>query len=675
MFATSPQAQYEYSAQVIHSRYFPHIDGLRTLAVLPVVIYHLLSYFCPGGYAGVDVFFVISGYLITGGIIRDLQKGDFTIASFYNRRIKRILPAYSFLLLAVLVFTSAFTTQEYVKNVGYTAFYSTFFSSNLFFFQNSGYFSPNAKGNPLLNLWSLSVEEQFYIIIPLLLIFIWKIKKERWLIYILSSLVLFSLAGSIYGMAKGHQVFVFYMLPTRAWELLAGAVVAMAPEVKMQRAAPALGLLGTACLFYPYIFYTSQTAFPGFAALPSVLGSCLVIRYGSVGWVGRVLTLPAFVGIGKISYSLYLWHWPIIVCWTYATFGRKQPADYLGMTVLSFALAYVSWRWVEMPVRRNQHWQPKHSFQFAATALVCLACYSFLVYGTKRLEQHLGFTITRSNFYTMTRTDKICRQRHIRELVAADLEKCDPNAVRLLGKKDGAPSFVVWGNSHAGGFFSAMDSLATDAGKTGYFVNFLASPVLNVYVPLRCDFTSWEHFQRPEQTAAILDWIVKNREIQEVYLIARWPKVYPKNAFASGKGTPAPVTPEENRRLFQEGLKETCQQLHDSGKRVVIFTSVAEPKFFVHETKEKERIFPWAKAHPTDIPATAYENDNAEVNSVLKDLAARGLATVIPVHKAFLRGDHYITMDAKKVYYSDDNHLSLEGIDVARQYLAPLLWK
>ena len=643
-----------------HSKYYPHIDGIRTLAIIPVVLFHLLSLLCPGGYAGVDVFFVISGYLITGGIIRDLNQGVFTVGSFYHRRIKRILPAYSFLLFSVLVFTLFWATQGRAKTIGYTAFFSTFFSTNIYFNNAYGYFAPDTRENPLLNLWSLSVEE---------LILIWKLRTERFVKYVLGVVALSSFLASVYGMMEGAQIFVFYMLPTRAWELLAGSLIAlMGQPQKAAKWAPALAMTGMVSVFFPYIAYDALSPFPGLAALPSVLGTCLLIRYGSVGIVGRLLDSAPFVGIGKISYSLYLWHWPVIIFWTYMTYGKNQLADYLGMVVLSFAMAYFSWKWIETPVRRNPLWLPKQSLRFATAVLTFLAACSFLIYGTERLDKTFGATITRSNCYQMT---SIGHQRYIRELVYADLEKKLPDALRILGKDAGEPSFVIWGNSHAGSLFDAMDSLAKAAGKTGYMFNYRSTPVMGVYFNLGFG----NGFQTPEQMEMEMKWLLENPGIKEVFLIARWLPVIPKDAFSSGGGAPRVVSREEKFKCFRSGLMETCGRLGKSGKKVVVFTDVPCYEFSPWDVLEKQKILPTKQDFKFEMSVDEYNNTNADTLAVLDEIARTGLAEVIPIHKAFLRGDHYVTFEGRRVYYQDSNHLSREGAEVVRAFLAPLLWK
>ncbi len=366
-----------YSTRVIRGEYYPHLDGIRALAVLPVVFFHVLAALCPGGFAGVDVFFVISGYLITGGIFRDLAQERFTIRNFYHRRIRRIMPAYFALIAGVLAAGCVLYYSRPLVHLSNTVIAATAFSANIYFNQISGsYFSPNIHDYPLLHLWSLSVEEQFYLCMPLLCLLIWRLRRAR-LAPILALLAVLSLVGAIYAMALGRQNSAFYLLHNRAWELLAGSLLAMVPAAAadtrsgavtrlLERWQSPLAALGLLLVLAPYACLSSTTSFPGATALPSVLGTVLLIGCGHGGWVSRLLSWRPLVLTGKISYSLYLWHWPVTVFWKYATYDQLRAYDYAGMFLLSLVLGYLSWRFVEMPVRSSPAWTPRRTFALLA---------------------------------------------------------------------------------------------------------------------------------------------------------------------------------------------------------------------------------------------------------------------------------------------------------------------
>lgn len=347
----------------VHGTYFPHIDGLRTFAVLAVVLYHLQEGICPGGYTGVDIFFVISGYLIGGGLIRSLKEGTFSLTSFYLRRIRRIMPAYFCLIAAVLAFGCIVLDCDDLRILGRTVRSSALFITNIYFSRTTGdYFSPAAEENPLLNLWSLSVEEQFYLMIPLTLWLLWKF-REKVVKPVLWGVLGLSFFAAVCHMGHLEHNKAFYLLYCRAWELLAGCLLALAPAAGQNRGTGWLRTAGWAGILLPFACYTPSTPFPGYTAIPSIAGAALLIRYGNHGWSGRILRHPLSTGIGKISYSLYLWHWPVIVYWTYVCFDECAPWDYAGMFLLSLLLGFLSWKFVETPFRTTVSWHlPKKTF-------------------------------------------------------------------------------------------------------------------------------------------------------------------------------------------------------------------------------------------------------------------------------------------------------------------------
>lgn len=333
-----------------HIGYRPDIDGLRTLAVLPVVLNHVGVPGFWGGYVGVDIFFVISGYLITGILARDLAIGKHSLTEFYRRRILRIFPAL-FVMFAVVTMIAAFVMLpaelvRYAKSLGAT----TLFGSNILFYAETGYFAPAARLKPLLHTWSLAVEEQFYILWPLMLAAIGT-QPARQKAMVLTVSVL-SFVAAVWLVRTDPSV-AFYMLPSRAWELSIGAMIALgARPIRHRWVNEALGAFGLLLVLYAIKTYTESTPFPGAAALLPCAGAALMILTGSARtMVARLLALPPVVFIGRISFSLYLWHWPVIVFAEMAMFLPRTPMVMTIEIVISVLLATLSWRFVERPFR------------------------------------------------------------------------------------------------------------------------------------------------------------------------------------------------------------------------------------------------------------------------------------------------------------------------------------
>lgn len=303
--------------------YRPEIDGLRAVAVLPVILFHAGVTQMSGGYVGVDVFFVISGFLITGILVRELDAGQFSLLGFYERRARRILPAL-FLVLSVTGIFGAFVMLPYeLAALGRGLVAVIFFMSNVLFWRESGYFAAASELNPLLHTWRLAVEEQYYILFPLLLWACW-----RWFPRGVIPLLVLATIGSLV-LAELLSVRMpsanFYLLPTRAWELLAGSLTAI---YLLRRSAPGgwlaegLSVGGLAAIIFAILTYASATPFPSLWALAPVLGTVAIIVGANSGtMVGRLLSTTPFVGIGLISYSAYLWHQPLFA------FARSLDAD------------------------------------------------------------------------------------------------------------------------------------------------------------------------------------------------------------------------------------------------------------------------------------------------------------------------------------------------------------
>lgn len=345
------------------------MDGLRALAVLPVILFHAGFTAFEGGYVGVDVFFVISGYLITSILAADLDRGTYSIGTFYERRARRILPALFFVIAVSIPMAWRWLTPEDLTDFGQSIVGVTLFSSNVLFWRESGYFATATELKPLLHTWSLAVEEQFYVFFPLLLALVWRVARAR-VLAVLIVLGGLSLALASYGAFHWPSA-TFFLLPARAWELLVGAVVALAArtsprETPPSRGAELLALLGVALIAGAMATYRADTPFPGLAALPPTIGTALIIRYAQGGtWVARLLSLPPVVRVGLISYSAYLWHQPLFAFARHATVDALSTGALLGLAALSLLLAYLTWRFVEAPFRDRSRVTRAGVFRFA----------------------------------------------------------------------------------------------------------------------------------------------------------------------------------------------------------------------------------------------------------------------------------------------------------------------
>ena len=350
--------------------YRREVDGLRTIAILPVILYHAGYSLFSGGFVGVDVFFIISGYLITSILIAELGANNFSILNFYERRARRILPALFFVMLVCLPFAWLWLLPNDLKRFSLSLATVSLFSSNILFWRESGYFDAAAEIKPLLHTWSLAVEEQYYLFFPVLLMATWRWGR-RWVLSILALIFIVSIALACWG-SEARPIAAFFLLPTRGWELLIGSFCAFylhnrplqVSTSPVREAAAGAGLL---LILYSVFFFDHKIPFPSAYTLVPTLGAALIILFATRDTLtGKLLGTKLFVGIGLISYSAYLWHQPLFA------FARNEstgePSHFLMSTLAlaSLLLAFVSWKYVEAPFRQKGRVSRKGIAYFSA---------------------------------------------------------------------------------------------------------------------------------------------------------------------------------------------------------------------------------------------------------------------------------------------------------------------
>ena len=421
--------------------YRREIDGLRALAVIPVMLFHAGFRYFGGGFVGVDVFFVISGYLITSIILLDQHRNRFSILRFYERRARRILPALFLVIAVTSVFAYAWMLPDELKNFGQSVLATVLFSNNILLAITSSYWNLASEFKPLLHTWSLGVEEQYYVLFPLLMILGWKYFRKH-LAIVLGVAALLSFAAANWGLFQNPD-FTFYLLPTRAWEILLGALAAIYMIQKESTSTKSLWseLLGGAglCLIVgsQILIEHSQTSQGVFYLTAPTLGAALIILFSSENTVvGKILGWGPMVGIGLISYSSYLWHQPLFAL---ARVYSKEPpgvATYTILLALSFLLAYLTWRFIETPCRDRQKVNRSSIFSFALVLSVLFMSFGYY------LNRNYGLV---SRIYDTSMVS------------AADLDKRIYNERVFQEKKDSFPSdnrlkVLVMGNSFARDF-------------------------------------------------------------------------------------------------------------------------------------------------------------------------------------------------------------------------------
>ena len=640
----------------IHGSYRRDIDGLRALAILPVILFHA-HFFCPGGYVGVDVFFVISGYLITRVLEADLREGRFSVALFYQRRIRRIFPALFAVLAAAIAAGWWVLPPVELKNLARSVVASSLFSSNIMFFRRIGYFEASADSQPLLHTWTLSVEEQFYLFWPLLLALLSAPRWLKWKLPVMAGLFCGGLALSQFWVGTNPAAS-FYLLPSRAWELVLGAMLSVpkicgALERLPRRVASAASIAGLALLGFGFFGYSGVTPFPGIPALAPCLGAAFLIAAGEGGeTVGsRILSCRALVWTGLISYSLYLWHWPILV------FGRvilnyELPAAESGILVLiTFAAAWLSWRFVESPFRRL-HGVSNRSWLAAgiATTVFFAGIGAVLYFGR--------------GWPARAPAEPPWLSEIRREGAALQAWPCLARGASLpdgclLGapSPDGRYDAVLWGDSHAAQLAPVLDEAGKHLGITARLISKAGCPP---FPGIRFFPADNMRGDCPAFNASALRAILEDGRVRAVVLAARWDYTLTGAVRLSASGGLTSV--EESNQLIEATLRHTIETLVSSGRRVTLIGQVPVPSDVVECVSRAQ--FRNQPAAVCSAPRQLVRLTEAErmANRMLH--AATADAPGVPVidpYENLCTKDGCSVMAGGHLLYVDETHLSPMG--------------
>lgn len=627
------------------------LDGLRGIAVAAVVAYHLDFPFAPGGFVGVDVFFVLSGFLITSIIASELEAGTFSIAGFYDRRIRRIVPALVFVCAATTVLALAFLLPDELKQFASSLVATALSISNFWCLLHSGYFDPSAHVQPLFHTWSLSVEEQFYIAFPLLLLLVHKYLRG-WLGITIWLLFAVSLMASV-GRVEMHPRGTFFLLPTRAWELLCGSIIALGfipgPACRWQReAGNVLGLLAIAVSVFGY---TAATPFPGAAALLPCAGAALIIWGGQGGkenTSARILTVRPLVFLGLISYSLYLWHWPLIVFANLLNVETLTEFQKFAVAGTSIALAALTWRFIEQPFRR------RGASGFTRTAILwsgflslgSLAVVSLVIISLQgvpgRFEQRVLDLADAKRDASPFRTK--CH------FIGPTEHAYDATCV-LGGTLP--PKVIVYGDSHGIEMSAALGALAKSREESVRQITATACPPA-VGFPL---VTS------PLDTGK---WCVPHNEAMLAKLVSIAPATI---IIAANSLAWSDYEPER----YWRGIRTTLVTLSGVGHRLIVLGPM--PRLPNH-MPAPATVARWTSLgnDPADFKFSP-DRKFGDVDAKLKSIASEVDATYVPVAPLFCKDDRCNAYLEEGVLYYDDNHVSMLGaVIIAKKLLVPLLW-
>jgi peptidoglycan/LPS O-acetylase OafA/YrhL len=630
--------------------YRKDIDGLRALAVLPVVLFHMGFASIAGGFLGVDVFFVISGYLISSIILGELEERKFSFVNFWKRRIQRILPALSAMVITTIIAKYIFTFWGELPGDAYIGFTALLSFANIAIWLTAGdYWGSAAEAAPFLHTWSLSVEEQFYLFWPMLLFLLFRsgIGKRGLQFVLISftivSLALFLISSSIWTSAS------FYLLPTRAWELMAGGVVALYPSLRdrMMSSQKLSGAISTAGLLLVIGSYANSTHFSQYWTPACVVGACLIILSSSnTNLVGRFLSVKPLVFIGKISYSMYLWHWPVLKL--YEPNGDAYKVwELVALSLVVLSLSVLSNRFIEQPFRIG-----KKGLYRTATLFSVALCFSFIASNVYYYYDTSSFKAIHSYgaFYDArpSKPERNDLGRYKDEGVSipdkpvkfSDSYRFDGISAFEIGT---SPKIVMIGDSHAAIWSRIFDDVSRDAGVQ--FACF-SVPGINQFfhIPLEKEATPRVGFtaeQFLEFRTNILEKISR-WDTQTIVIISRW----------SLRKEPDLIK-----------LKEMLKFAGAENSNVLILGQ--PPEIAIGDNNSAQYL-----SYKNFIPAAGESHYIAAVNKELVNSSNKNVAeicsefkncTYINVAEKFQLNSKSMVFDGSDILYYDDDHLSYEG--------------
>jgi peptidoglycan/LPS O-acetylase OafA/YrhL len=651
--------------------YRPDVDGLRAVAVLAVIVYHFNAAWLPGGFTGVDIFFVISGYFIIGIIMRELRDGKFSLVEFWERRVRRIAPAMIVVLGGVTVasYYVLLIPNDFV-NFGHSLMAQSVSVSNWWFMRESGYFAAPVDSVPLLHTWTLSVEEQFYILFPLLALFIYPYTKSKFrLLMIGITMVSFLYSVMLVNVSPSNQFSIplvphlwgsasngsagFYFIASRFWELLLGGSIAVyAIHVSSRWLSELLAFGGLGAIAAGFLYITNTTPFPGILALLPVLGTAALIvgntHHSTI--MRKALSFPVLVYIGLISYSLYLWHWPLLVLSRYQLNSQTtlSTQDQVLLLIAIFVLSALTYHFVENPIRKKRFLANRdHLFLVALTGIALLFAAGFVISAGKGYPSRVPLE-ARNIALTMGEINPRQAECFTRSLIGVPNDKpC------LLGMQDPANiDYVLWGDCHANIDIPAFDEFGRRTNRTGIFFGSSACPPFLTEKPLtkdpRCidELKKFAAYMQAHPTA-------------ELFIASEWERAYKYTNYTEGSNNFSPLAPL---------MHETLSKLPKETKITILLRTQTFP-----ETTFHDMFFRLARGEklPMSMPRHIWESSLESFHAGIREVAPHfPNVRVLNPSDTFCRGDFCYIADDNGFYYADASHLSEYGV---MQNILPLL--
>ena len=661
--------------------YRTEIDGLRALAIAPVILFHAGFSTFSGGYIGVDVFFVISGYLITSILSTDLQGNQYSMIAFYERRARRILPALFMMLVVSLLLAYVMLNPADLREYAKSLLGSVLFLANITAYLQSGYFDAASDIKPIMHLWSLAIEEQYYVVFPVLLAFLWRMGRPL-LVGVMVLLCGLSLWTAEVKLNKDQSVAFFY-LHSRAWELGVGALLALIVHFRSNELSSARGtlrqwlaVLGLCLIVYAMVMFDKGTRFPGFSALMPVIGTGLVLIFATrETWVGRILSFRPIVALGLLSYSAYLWHQPIFAFARYRNPNHLETPVLLCLIVLTLTVAYVSWRFVETPFRKADQVSRRAIAGLSFGGIALFGAIAFAVNAKQGFPERYPKELASAFDPHKVKEGKFCDFKKLS--VWDDIDFC------TLGDTDARSTVVLYGDSHASSLIGELDEELKRRGVKGLRVRLLncehsvpgmfsGSPNPSAIRETQKCLANFEHF---------VDYV--SAHVDAVLVSIRWTsKLYPvkgvlnEYSFDNKEGgvemhkNPAPSFAQNPGKEWvndgdakKEAVWKFLRRLQSTDKPVWVVYPIPEvgwdlPRYNFATYLQTGEV-------PADISTSRalYRERNRFVIEVLDDARLNGVERIHPDDYLCNVGDGTRCMAQVnwQPYYYDSNHLASAG--------------
>ncbi|MES2662030.1 MAG: acyltransferase family protein [Pseudomonadota bacterium] len=625
-------------------KYRAEIDGLRAIAIIPVILFHADFDFFSGGYVGVDVFFVISGYLITTIIINELEANNFSLVNFYERRARRILPAMSLVVLTTIPFACYLLDPTQLLNYGKSLVGVGTFTSNIFLMLDGGYFADWVEIQPLLHTWSLSVEEQFYVFFPLLMLVVWRWKILG--VYVLVGLTItISFVLALWGDSK-YPNMTFYVLPTRAWELATGSFVALLSFKKVNLENKYSGLLsgvGLLAVVIPFVRYNNSILMPNLYALIPTLGTALVILFANQkNFVGKFLSIKPIVFIGLLSYSAYLWHQPIIA-FTKIYSPVESYIHLKWMLVITiFPIAFLSWSLVEKPFKNKHRFERKFIFISSIFSLLLFVLVGAIIWKFNGfIDHHPAYRhIKEQLFWSMDRIKtKECSNKYGGDQYCVIFDVKNPITDVLIG------------DSHANHFFPGLsEKLAVENRNLLMMGAGGCPPFINIdREPDKINGTKFKCFNRMNELYKNLG---VNKDINTIFLAFSVHSSFNTKLHPTTNNISLDFKNDQPISVFK-ALHKTIDYFVAHGKKVVLIEDLPGTNYPVFE----RCLF---KKNSVDdcLSLWKLEDQDIRYKNLIKQLYGYEGLTIVKTEKIL---NHFPKLPDGSYLYRDDTHLTPEG--------------